>query len=148
MCDIVFEKTKGGGGTVNRTSVYAEIAARSIPWRRCYKKFFKIYKKTSVSESVCRSAISLKRRHFFRRYFLVNFTQFVRTSFLQSTTGRLLLIVAVSIVLKGELANETVNYDRSDRSLCQKCKLSKRAVQVKEHAQRQSFADVLQYRCS
>ena len=112
MCDIVFEKTKGGGGTVNRTSVYAEIAGRSIPWRRCYKKFFKICKKTSVSEYVCRSAISWKRRHFFRRYFLVNFTKFVRTSFLQSTTGRLLLIIAVSIVLKGELANKTVNYDR------------------------------------
>ena len=28
MCDIVFEKTKGHGGTVNRTSVYAEAAVR------------------------------------------------------------------------------------------------------------------------
>ena len=26
MCDIVFEKTKDGGGTVNRTSVYGEAA--------------------------------------------------------------------------------------------------------------------------
>ena len=30
---------------------------------------------------------------------------------MQNTTGRLLLVIAVSIVVKGELANETVNYD-------------------------------------
>ena len=28
MCDIVFEKAKSRGGTVNRTSVYAEGAVR------------------------------------------------------------------------------------------------------------------------
>ena len=28
MCDIVFEKAKGCGGTVNRTSVYAEADVR------------------------------------------------------------------------------------------------------------------------
>ena len=37
--------------------------------------------------------------------------KFVETAFLQNATGRLLLIIAVSIVVKGELANETVNYD-------------------------------------
>ena len=26
MCDIVFKKTKCGGGTVNKTAVYAEVA--------------------------------------------------------------------------------------------------------------------------
>ena len=41
----------------------------------------------------------------------MNFTKFVRTPFLQNTTERLLLAVAVSIVVKGELANETGNYD-------------------------------------
>ena len=30
MCDIVFEKTKGRGGTVNRTSVYPEAAVRRV----------------------------------------------------------------------------------------------------------------------
>ena len=30
MCDIIFEKTKGSGGTVNRTSVYAEAAVRMV----------------------------------------------------------------------------------------------------------------------
>ena len=43
--------------------------------------------------------------------FLVNFAEFVRTPFLQNSTGRLLLIRAVSIVAKRILANETVNYD-------------------------------------
>ena len=41
----------------------------------------------------------------------MNFAKFVRTPFLQNTTGRLLMIMAVSIVVKGELANKTVNYD-------------------------------------
>ena len=31
--------------------------------------------------------------------------------FLQNTTGGLVLIIAVSILVKGELATETVNYD-------------------------------------
>ena len=30
MCVIVFEKTKGRGGTVNRASVYAEAAVQSV----------------------------------------------------------------------------------------------------------------------
>ena len=64
----------------------------------CYGKFRRIHKKTSVPKSLfwC---------------FLVNFAKFVRTPFLQNSTGRLLLIIAVSIVVKGVLANETVNYD-------------------------------------
>ena len=57
-----------------------------------------------------RSATSLKTR-LQRSYFLVNFVKFVRTPFLQNTTGWLLLIIAVSIVVKGELVNKTVNYD-------------------------------------
>ena len=43
--------------------------------------------------------------------FLVNFAKFVRTPFLQNSTRQRLLIVALSIVAKGVLANETVNYD-------------------------------------
>ena len=30
MCDIVFDKAKGRGGTVNRTSVYAEAAVQRV----------------------------------------------------------------------------------------------------------------------
>ena len=43
--------------------------------------------------------------------FLVNFEKFVRTHFFYGTTRRLLLITAVSIVVKGELVKKTVNYN-------------------------------------
>ena len=43
--------------------------------------------------------------------FLVNFKKFARTPFLQNSSGRLLLIIAVSIVAKGVLANQNVNYE-------------------------------------
>ena len=78
--------------------------------KRFYGKFRRIQKKTSVPESLfwC---------------FLVNFAKFVRTPFLQNSTGRLLLIIAVSIVVKGVLANETVNYDT--KALRKKCPNSK-----------------------
>ena len=46
----------------------------------------------------------------------MNFAKFVRISFWQNTTGQLLLIVAVSVVVKGELANETVNYDTKTKA--------------------------------
>ena len=41
----------------------------------------------------------------------MKFAKSVGTPFLQNTTGRLLLIIAASIVVKRELANKTVNYD-------------------------------------
>ena len=41
----------------------------------------------------------------------MNFAKFLRASFLQNTTGRLLLLIAVSVVVKGKLANESVHYD-------------------------------------
>ena len=64
--------------------------------KRCYEKFRRIYMKTSEPESLfwC---------------FLVNFAKFLRAPL--NSTGRLLLIIAVSVVAKGVLANETVNYD-------------------------------------
>ena len=40
----------------------------------------------------------------------MKFAKFVGTPFSQNTTGRLLLIVAVSIVVKEELANKTANH--------------------------------------
>ena len=43
--------------------------------------------------------------------FLMNFAQFVTIPILQNTTRRLLLMIAVSVVVRGELANETVNYN-------------------------------------
>ena len=41
----------------------------------------------------------------------MKFAKFVGTHFLQNTTGRLLLIIAASVVVKRELASKTVNYD-------------------------------------
>ena len=41
----------------------------------------------------------------------VNFVKFVRALFLNKVTGQLLLIIEVSKVVKGELVNETANYD-------------------------------------
>ena len=65
-----------------------------------------------------------------RLCFLVNFAKFLRTPFSQNITGRLLLIIAVSIVVKEELANGTVNYDTKTKASCiklsRKCKLLKK----------------------
>ena len=65
----------------------------------------------------------------------MNFAKFVRTPFLQNTTGRLLLIIGASMVMKGELANETVNYDRKIKayvSISGRCvSYQKRAALVK-----------------
>ena len=52
MCDIVFEIAKGCDGTVNRTSVHAEAAVRRDLLKRCYEKFRRIHKKTSIPESL------------------------------------------------------------------------------------------------
>ena len=69
----------------------------------CYEKFRRMHMKTSEPESLfwC---------------FLVNFPKFVRTLFLQNSTGHLLLIIAASIVAKGILANETVNHDTKTKA--------------------------------
>ena len=62
----------------------------------------------------------------------MNFAKFVRTPFSQNTMGRLLLAISVSMVMKGKLANETVNYDTKLKhmyqctNLTKKCKLSKK----------------------
>ena len=62
-----------------------------------------------------RFASSLKRG-LYRRYVLVNFTKFVRTPFSQNTTGRMLLVIAVPMVAKEELANKTVNYNTKTKA--------------------------------
>ena len=49
----------------------------------------------------------------------MNFAKVVRTPFLQNITGRLLLIIAVSIIIKGELAKESVNNDRKLKQMYQ-----------------------------
>ena len=46
----------------------------------------------------------------------MNFSKFVGTPFLKNSIGRLLLIIGISIVVKGELANETVNCDTKTKA--------------------------------
>ena len=48
MWDIGSERAKINGGTVNRTSLYAEATIQRIILKRCYEKFHKTHKKTSV----------------------------------------------------------------------------------------------------
>ena len=79
----------------------------------------------------------------------MNFAKFVITRFLQNTTGRLLLIIVVSIVMKGELANKTVNYDTKFKHMYQ----FEPEVEVIKKGQpwlnlKPSFTDFLQSRCS
>ena len=74
---------------------------------QCQDVFFDKFK-------LSRSATSLKTS--LGHVFFVNFAKFLRTPFLQNTTGQLLLIIAVSTVVKGELANETVSYDIKTRA--------------------------------
>ena len=64
----------------------------------------------------------------------MNFVKFAKTPFLQNTTRRLLLIIAVSVILvmKGELASETVNYDtKYIYQFEPKCNLLRSTLQVK-----------------
>ena len=46
----------------------------------------------------------------------MNFSKFVRAPILQNITERLLLIIAVSIAVKGVFTNETVNYDTKTKA--------------------------------
>ena len=78
-----------------------------------FAKFVRIYLCQTlmfVKVRRCRTATSLKRR-LQHLCFVVNITKFVRTLFLQTATGWLFLIIAVSLIVKWELANESVNYD-------------------------------------
>ena len=78
---------------------FAEFTSKHVPESLFFDK-----------AKLCRSAASFKTR-LQRRCFLVNFAKFVGAPLLQSTARRLLLIIAVSIILvmKGELASQTVN---------------------------------------
>ena len=65
-------------------------------------------------KGVMRNFAEFTRKHLYRNpfwCFLVNFPKFARTPFLQNSTGQLLLVKAMSIVAKGVLANETVDYE-------------------------------------
>ena len=71
-------------------------------------------------KDVLRNFAEFIRKHLCRKLcfgvFLSILRNLVRTSFLQNITGPLLLIIAVSLVAKGVLSNETVNYDTKTKA--------------------------------
>ena len=70
-------------------------------------------------KGVMRNFGEFARKHLYLNPFLVffvNFAKFARTPFLKNSTGRLLLIKALSIVAKGVLANETVNCETKTKA--------------------------------
>ena len=153
MCDIVFEKVQDHAGKVNRTSVYAEAASEGFLKKGFMRNFPEFTKKKKNlcrnlfldKVKLCRSATSLKM-NLQSRCFLVKVAKFVEAPFPQDTTGQLLLIVAVSIVVKGELANKAVNYDTKTKAHIW-TNLLKRAVHVKEQVS-EAVTGRLQIRCS
>ena len=121
-CDIVFEKVKGCGGKVNRTNLYAEAVFKKSVLKKVLWKISQ-----NSQENICAGISFLiklnsvdlqlnQKQVFSAAVFLWNFEKSVRTPFLQNTTWRMLLIIAVSRVVKGELENETVNDDTKTKA--------------------------------
>ena len=90
-----FWKTKDCGRTAKARVFYPEAAIWKHVWRNLFFDQVKLF----------RSATSLKTRSS-RRCILVNFVKFVKTTFLQKTTGRLLLIKGALSGLRQFFATE------------------------------------------
>ena len=81
-----------------------------------------IHKKTSIPESffffdkVKLQICNLIKSESSAQMFTCEICKICTNTFFQNTTGRLLLIISVSIVVKGDLANETVNYDTKTKA--------------------------------
>ena len=78
---------------------------------------------------------SFIKSEYLAQVFSCEFCEICKKLILQNTTGRLLLIIAVSIVVKGELAIETVSYDTKPKAYvpiwARSVRYQKRAVLVK-----------------
>ena len=74
-----------------RSSHFANYS-RSAPWKKFYEflMFYKLISRVTETTTRLRSATLLKKRVWLR-CFPVNFVKFLRTRFLQNTSGRLLL---------------------------------------------------------
>ena len=92
MCGIVFEKAKGHGGTVNRTSVYAEAAIR---------------------RDVTRNFAVFTRKHLCQNLFLVNIAKFVRTPFLHQMTASYYSSININ---EGSISKQNLNYDTKTKA--------------------------------
>ena len=85
--------------------------------KKCHETFRRIHKKTYMLESLfghvylCKFAASLKRG-----LFLWILRNLLENLFCRTPPRRVLLINAVSIVVKGELASKTVNYGKKTRA--------------------------------
>ena len=97
------EKANVRGGTVNRMSDYTEAAVQSGSREKLFWEILQNLQENPCTGVCffnkarrCRSATLLERR-LQHSCFLANIVEFVRTPFLQNTTGRFLLIIAVSI---------------------------------------------------
>ena len=81
----------------------AEAAARDVCKKRCSQKSHKIHSKTPMPETNkiagLRPAALLKKR-LWHRCFPVNFVKCLRTSYLQNTSGRLLLPIRLVKIIK------------------------------------------------
>ena len=132
MCDIVCDKVKDRGRTVNRANVYAEATIPKVFSKRCYEKFHRTHKKTSVPESLF-------------AVFLWILRNLQERLFLQDCTRRLGLIIAVSIAVKRVPANETVNYETRTKVYvliwARSVSYWQGQVRWKSRFQKQAFAD-------
>ena len=116
MWAIVFEKVKGRALTVNKSSVYAEAVVGRVFWKRCYEKI-------SAGISFLIKLNSLDLKIYYKRdssacvFMGISWNMFEDFFCGQkSTTWQLLLIIAVLIVVKGDLRNETVNYATKNKA--------------------------------
>ena len=87
MCDILLEKTKGRGRKVKQERVFIQKQPSEGFFKRGVMRNY-----AGSQENIC-NGISFW-------CFPVNFAKFSRTPFLQNSSERLLLIIAVSIVAK------------------------------------------------
>ena len=74
----------------------SEAATRGVRKRWCSQKLRKIHMKKHVPETLFNNVGGLRpatllKKSLWHRYFPLNFTKFLRTTFLQNSSGRLLL---------------------------------------------------------
>ena len=77
--------------------------------------FDKVFK-NGLNKICGRQSAFLLKKRLWHRYFSVNFAKFLRTLFLQNTTGRLLL----SFLIFGWLLNLRINMDLNQIAKCEK----------------------------
>ena len=112
MCDIVFKKVQSRAWKVNRSSALQMQLSEGFFKKGFMRTFAEFIKKHLCRNlffdkaKLCTSATSLKSGLSSRCFQ----AKIVGTLFSQNTTERLLLIVAISILMKGELASKNGNY--------------------------------------